>query len=42
MDKMYLNIYNIWNKYSIKKYSMIKYKCNNDTMNLILSFILIE
>ena len=40
MNKLYNNIYNLWNQYRIKKYSQIKNKLNEDTMNMIIEYII--
>ena len=40
MNKMYTNIYKMWNIYRIKKYSIIKNKLNEDTTLKIIEYIM--
>ena len=40
MNKLYNNIYNLWTKYRIEKYSIIKNKINEDIMIKIIEYII--
>ena len=39
MDRLYNNIYKLWNQYRMKKYNIIKYKLNEDTVLKVIEFI---